>query len=224
MRRKKIVIDSEKCMGCGLCAAACHEAAIGVVDGKARLLREDYCDGLGNCLPVCPVSAIRFEGIEGGEDAVKETPEPSGASSCLRQWPVQIKLVMPGAPFFSGAHLLVAADCAAYACGEFHARFMKDRITIIGCPKLDATDYTEKLTEIIAANDIQSVTVARMEVPCCHGIEQAAVTAVKNSCKAIPCRVAVLTTEGAVTDASTPARRQDPSAHRHSGKRPRPRR
>lgn len=204
MKRKIIEIDRDKCDGCGLCAEACLEGAIGIVDGKAKLLRDDYCDGLGNCLPVCPTGAIAFverEAAEYNEDEVKKnmqksTPHsdrsPAGGcpgsnahsiqrmagqktkeavteSSELRQWPVQIKLVPANAPYFDSANLLIAADCAAYARASFHAEFMRGKVTLIGCPKLDNVDYSEKLTEIIANNNIKSLTVVRMEVPCCGG-------------------------------------------------------
>jgi Fe-S-cluster-containing hydrogenase component 2 len=228
MKRKIIEIDESKCNGCGLCADACHEGAIGMVDGKAKLLRDDYCDGLGNCLPVCPTKAISFverEAAEYDEAAVKakqnhakhggcpgsnahsiqRTPDnapkksASGASE-LRQWPVQIKLVPTNAAYFEGANLLIAADCAAYARATFHAEFMRGKITLIGCPKLDAVDYAEKLTEIITRSNIKSLTVVRMEVPCCGGIEQAAVSALKNSGKFIPWQVVTLGTDGEIRE------------------------
>ena len=204
MKRRIIHIDEEKCNGCGLCAAACHEGAIGMIDGKARLLREDYCDGLGDCLPACPTGAIRFEEREApaydhaavmAAKAQNAAPQPCGCpgsgarsirreaapadsavprtASALSQWPVQIKLAPVNAPYFQGARLLIAADCTAYAYGAFHEDFIRGRVTLIGCPKLDEGDYAEKLTAILRENDIQSVTVARMEVPCCGGIENA---------------------------------------------------
>jgi len=253
MLRKIIKIDEEKCNGCGLCAASCHEGAIGMVDGKAKLLREDYCDGLGDCLPACPVDAISFEVREAAaydEAAVlqakhrKEAPinhhptidfqatntpnTPKAPLPCgcpgmnskrieranlpedtrcdvaqaapsvsrLSQWPVQIKLVPVNAPYFDGANLLIAADCTAYAYGRFHEDFIKNRITLIGCPKLDEGDYADKLTAIITNNNIKSVTIVRMEVPCCGGIELAAKRALQSSGKFIPWRVVVVTTDG----------------------------
>lgn len=208
MLRKIIKIDEEKCNGCGLCAAACHEGAIGMIDGKAKLLREDYCDGLGDCLPACPVDAISFEVREAAaydEAAVLQAkhrksscdvPQAALSVSRLSQWPVQIKLVPVNAPYFDGANLLIAADCTAYAYGRFHEDFIKNRITLIGCPKLDEGDYTDKLTAIIANNNIKSVTIVRMEVPCCGGIEQAAKRALQASGKFIPWRVVSVTTEG----------------------------
>ena len=230
MIRKIIKIDEEKCNGCGACAAACHEGAIGMVDGKAKLLREDYCDGLGDCLPACPTGAITFEQREApayNEAAVlaakqknaseklpcgcpgthsrtikrDNAPEPAAnvpSVSRLSQWPVQIKLVPINAPYFDGADLLIAADCTAYAYGRFHDDFIKNRITLIGCPKLDAGDYAEKLTQIIARNDIKSLTIVRMEVPCCGGIENAARAALAASGKLIPWQVVTVRTDGSV--------------------------
>ena len=191
MIRKIIHIDEEKCNGCGACAAACHEGAIEMVNGKAKLTREDYCDGLGDCLPACPVDAIHFEEREApayNEAAVlaakaQKVQNVSGADSQLSQWPVQIKLVPVNAPYFDNANLLVAADCTAYAYGNFHNAFIRNHITLIGCPKLDEGDYTEKLTEILKNNAIKSVTVVRMEVPCCGGIERAVKNALQASGK-----------------------------------------
>ena len=231
MVRKIIQIDENKCNGCGACAAACHEGAIGMVGGKAKLLRDDYCDGLGNCLPACPVNAITFverEAAAYDEAAVlahqaakrnthpmggcpgsrsmtishEDAPSPAAASapSRLSQWPVQIKLVPVNAPYFDDARLLIAADCTAYAYAAFHERFIKGRITLVGCPKLDGVDYAEKLTEILRLNDVKSVTVVRMEVPCCGGLEHAARTALQNSGKLIPWQVVTVSTDGRILD------------------------
>lgn len=252
MIRKIIKINEEKCNGCGLCAAACHEGAIGMVDGKAKLLREDYCDGLGDCLPACPTGAITFEereapaydeaavlkskaakqasgsashaglhpagqpGLHGGcpgsrmqsishANEKPEAPITSGASatpavSRLSQWPVQIQLVPINAPYFDGAKLLIAADCTAYAYAGFHEDFIKNHVTLIGCPKLDPVDYSEKLTAIIRSNNIQSVTIVRMEVPCCGGLEQAAKTALQNSGKFLPWQTVTISIDGRVIE------------------------
>lgn len=233
MIRKIIKIDEDKCNGCTLCVKACHEGAIGMVNGKAKLLRDDYCDGLGDCLPACPTGAITFEEREADEydeAAVKanqqqkqaaksplpcgcpgtnlksfnrknDTPataeaQPASMGSKLSQWPVQIKLVPARAPYFNGANLLIAADCAAYAYGNFHNEFIKNRITLIGCPKLDAVDYTAKLTDIIQNNDIKSVTIVRMEVPCCGGLEMAAKNAIMASGKFLPWQIVTISTDG----------------------------
>ena len=223
MLRKIIRIDEEKCTGCGLCAEACHEGAIGIVNNKAKLLREDFCDGLGDCLPACPEDAISFEEREAAEYnaaavlAAKKACHPHGcpgmqakmiqreksnadvsAPSELSNWPVQIKLVPTAAPYFAGADLLVAADCTAFAYGNFHAEFIKGRVTIIGCPKLDGIDYAEKLGIIFSQNDIHSITVTRMSVPCCGGLENAVRRALDASGKDIPLRVVTISTDGKI--------------------------
>lgn len=240
MLRKIIQIDEDACNGCGLCVSACHEGAIGLVDGKAKLLRDDYCDGLGDCLPSCPTGAITFverEAAPYDEAAVQARlakdgraagPASSGCPgmqvrtfqrgssaasddmalnvemgtcadsrpSCIASWPIEIKLVPVQAPYFAGANLLVAADCTAFAYGDFHKDFMDGRVTIIGCPKLDGVDYSEKLQAILEANDIRSITVARMEVPCCGGLEHAVRRALEASGKDIPLEVVTISCSG----------------------------
>lgn len=195
MIRRIIQIDEEKCNGCGACAAACHESAIGMVDGKAKLLRDDYCDGLGDCLPACPTGVITFverEAAAYDEAAVIRNQRP------LQQWPVQIKLVPTSAPYFDGAKLLIAADCTAYAYASFHEDFKNEKIVLVGCPKLDSVDYSEKLEEIIRSNNITEVTIVRMEVPCCGGLEMAAKRALQNSGKFIPWQVATISVDGKI--------------------------
>ncbi len=230
MLRRIIEINEEKCNGCGLCAKACHENAIGMVNGKAKLLRDDYCDGLGDCLPNCPTGAITFverEAAAYDEAAVKanqaklraqgmsiphggcpgsqahtlphiESTAPVSCPSQLRNWPAQIKLAPVNAPYFDGADLLIAADCTAYAYGNFHNDFIKDSVTLIGCPKLDAINYSEKLTEIFRQNNIKSVVVTRMEVPCCGGMELAVRRALEASGKDIPFSVVTISLDGRI--------------------------
>ena len=249
MIRRVIEIDRDKCNGCGACAAACQEGAIGMVDGKAALLRDDYCDGLGNCLPHCPTNAITFvereaaafdekavaaaqlakkaEALIGSAPVTRsgcsgsaplnlggcpssqaaelrenpaDAPMQSAAVSRLMQWPIQIKLLPVQAPFYQGARLLIAADCTAFSRADFHERFMKGHITMIGCPKLDEGDYVEKLTEIIRLNDIREVTIVRMEVPCCGGLQRAAETALRESGKFLPWQVVTLGRDGTIQD------------------------
>ncbi len=230
MLRRIIKIDESKCNGCSACATACHEGAIQMIDGVAKLTREDYCDGLGDCLPACPTGAITFEereALEYNEEAVKmnkfnkqgeklpcgcpgtnsktikrETAcvPKTNISSQLMQWPCQIKLVPVNAPYFDDANLLIAADCTAFAYGNFHNDFIRNHITLIGCPKLDEGDYTDKLTAIISNNNIKSVKVVRMEVPCCGGIENAVRRALMASGKFIPWQVVTVSTDGKIID------------------------
>ena len=235
MLRKIIQIDEDKCTGCGICVDACHEGAIGLVNGKAKLMRDDYCDGLGDCLPTCPTGAISFiekDTLAYDEEAVlanqrkkagenksahhmsggcpgsrmrqmkRETTAPTEnkMESQLQQWPVQIKLVPTQAPYFEGAKLLIAADCTAYAYANFHQDFIRGKVVLVGCPKLDSVDYSEKLEEIIQSNNISSMTVVRMEVPCCGGLEMAAKKALQNSGKFIPWQVVTISVDGKILD------------------------
>lgn len=200
MIRKIIKIDKEKCNGCGACASACHEGAIDIIDGKAELVREHFCDGLGDCLPECPTGAISFEERDApayDEEAVKEAQKKIAA---LQNWPVQIKLAPVNAPYFNGSKLLIAADCTAYAYAAFHQDFIRNKVTLIGCPKLDQVDYSEKLTAIIQNNNIQSVTIVRMEVPCCGGLEIAAKKALQASGKFIPWQVVTISIDGKIME------------------------
>ncbi len=211
MIRKIIKIDESRCNGCGACAVACHEGAIEIIDGKAVLTREDYCDGLGDCLPKCPADAIHFEEREAPayneaavlaakQEKTKEQDIKISHVSQLGQWPCQIKLAPVSAPYFSGAKLLIAADCTAYAYSNIHEDFMKGKVTLIGCPKLDSVDYSKKLTEIIRNNDIKSVTILRMEVPCCGGLEMAAKKALQESGKFIPWQTITVSIDGNILD------------------------
>ena len=233
MKRNIVSIDESLCNGCGLCVTACHEGAIQLVDGKARLVSDSYCDGLGDCLPACPTNAIQIvereaadydEAAVAARQAASKPPLPCGcpgemakriapkaadpapaASAAspvtqLTNWPVQIKLVNPRAPYLQNAALLVAADCTAFAFADIHRRFMRNKVTLIGCPKLDEGDYADKLSAILQANEIKSVTVLRMEVPCCGGIASAVQRALQASGKTIPWHVVTIGTDGTILD------------------------
>jgi len=248
MKRNIISIDEDKCNGCGICVTACHEGAIQMVDGIAKLMTESYCDGLGDCLPECPTGAIAMENREApeyDEAAVKanmakaaqvqaeekadagceDSDLPCGcpgshsrslgkkeapmqqvqqaapeAKSELSQWPVQIKLVPVNAPYFDNAKLLIAADCVGFAYANMHKDFIKGKITLIGCPKLDMIDYSEKLTEIIRQNEIKSVSVLRMSVPCCGGLTHMVKQAIINSGKMVPWEVTIVSPDGEIID------------------------
>lgn len=237
MKRNMILIDEDKCNGCGLCISACHEGALQLIDGKARLVSDVYCDGLGACLPACPTGAMQIEEREAApfdEVAVAERMKqhaavhpqtavvPQGcpgmqarvfeksqaaqpaqqiaAQSELRQWPCQLRLVPAHAPYFDYANLLIAADCSAFAYANIHQDFIKNKITLIGCPKLDDADYAEKLTQILSSHPIKSLTVLRMEVPCCGGLEHAAKQALIKSGQMIPWRVVTISTDGRILE------------------------
>ena len=222
MIRRIIHIDTEKCNGCGACAQACHEGAIGMVDGKAQLMREDYCDGLGDCLPACPMDAIHFEEREAPaydaeavrkaqQERAKATEVASDAKQTsventtnadvrLCNWPIQLKLAPVNAPYFDGAELLIAADCTAYAYANFHGEFLQGRVALIGCPKLDCASYAPKLMQILSSNDVRSLTLLRMEVPCCGGLEYAARQALEACGRDIPLRMVIISIGGEILE------------------------
>jgi len=235
--RQIIHIDEEKCDGCGLCASACAEGAIAMIDGKARLISETYCDGLGACIGECPRGAITItereaEAFDAAAVAAHLHPAPApcacpGAAmrdlsaapaappdlpvhprpSRLRTWPVQIHLVPVRAPYLNGAHLTIAADCAAVAHPDFHARFLAERVVLIGCPKLDdAAAYREKLAAIFRENEIRAVEVAIMEVPCCGGLARLVAGAIADAGRAIPLRLTQVSVRGELEDLAPAAR------------------
>ncbi len=215
MKKNIISIDQSLCIGCGLCVNTCHQGALQLVNGKATLLSEDYCDGLGRCLPNCPTGALKIVEKEVELENIKKSKCPSinptmleknltassdkvSNQSELKQWPCQIKLVPTTADYFHNADLLVAADCTAFANGNVHNLFMKDKITIIGCPKLDSVDYSEKIADIVKNNEIKSVTVLRMSVPCCGGIENAVKNALIATGKEIPHSTVIVSPNGSI--------------------------
>jgi len=221
--RKIVRIDEELCDGCGQCIPNCAEGALQIVDGKARLVSEAYCDGLGACLGHCPKGAITIEERDADsfdEEAVHAhlanqhilecgcpstvvqtleagTPQPPARESALRHWPVQLNLVPLEAPFFDGADLLVIADCVPFAYPDLHGTLLTGRSVVIGCPKFDdARGYAEKLGEILRRNDLRSITVVHMEVPCCSGLAWIVGGAVEASGKQIPAKKHVITVRG----------------------------
>ncbi|MBO4763517.1 MAG: 4Fe-4S binding protein [Candidatus Methanomethylophilaceae archaeon] len=198
MNRNIVRIDRERCIGCGRCVEACAEGAIEMVDGKATLAKESMCDGLGACLPACPADAISIESVE---EPLPSIPMANGTSSIAdgsAQWPLQLRLSPASAPFLRGSDFLLAADCSAFANRSFHETFADGKTIVIGCPKLDPKDSWDKLSEMISFNDVRSVTVIRMEVPCCSPLERATSAAVTASGKRIPLRVVVLEKDGSI--------------------------
>lgn len=240
--RKIIQIDKDKCDGCGQCADACHEGAIRIIDGKARLVSDSYCDGLGDCIGECPLGAISFverEAMPYDEEAVKRNmdakkqgaPLPCGCpgtmarslrdeqgsdceSSCqvqftptgpahseLSNWPVQLRLVPENAPYLKGADILLSSDCSAAASPDFHNRFVRGRVLLMGCPKLDDPDYyREKLARMIRVNEPPSITVVRMEVPCCGGLVRLAEAAVEEAKVSVTLRSVTLDVRGGIIE------------------------
>ena len=215
---KAKLLRDDYCDGLGNCLPACPSGAISFVEREAAAYDEAAVKAKqeqakqGQAKDEAPAKTAPHFGCPGTRSRVIEHTDRPAAVSCdcssagnnsasqLTQWPVQIKLAPVNAPFFQRAKLLIAADCTAYARGDFHDRFMKNHVTLIGCPKLDMTDYAEKLTEILRLNDIQSVTVVRMEVPCCGGIEHAVKNALLASGKMIPWQVVTIATDGTILD------------------------
>ena len=246
--RKIIRIDEDKCDGCGQCAEACHEGAIRIIDGKAKLVSDSYCDGLGACIGECPRGALTIEEREAApfdeaaaiaqaghskkSEAAPKSPAagplgcgcPGSAVRDLRQsqssgtlqnrpsepmesrlsnWPVQLRLVPENAPYLKGADLLIAADCTAFAHPDFHRTFLSgpNTVCLVGCPKLDdAQQYVDKIARMIERNEPASLTLVRMEVPCCGGIAAAVQRALQASGKMIPWQVVTIATDGMILE------------------------
>ena len=244
--RKVVHIDEERCDGCGVCVPSCHEGALQIIDGKAKLLGDNLCDGLGDCLGECPQDAITVDERDADdfdEEAVKvhlaqreatetnlaaalkslQTPgngggcpgskvlqftnsakhaeaprEPFGQPTALRQWPVQLHLLPPTAPFLQGADVLLAADCTAYALGDFHNKHLTGRSLAIACPKLDQgmESYLTKLIAMIDQAMINTLSVMIMEVPCCGGLIQLAKQATAKASRKVPIRQLVVGVRG----------------------------
>lgn len=192
MKRDVLKIDEELCNGCGLCVPNCHEGALRIINGKARLVSELLCDGLGACIGHCPEGAITIESREAerAQDASRSTENDQ---SELRQWPVQMHLVNPNAPYFRNADLLIAADCVAYSVGGFHSKYLKGKSLAIACPKLDhGTDiYIEKFKTLIDTALVNTITVMIMEVPCCGGLLQMVKTATSTSARKVPVKLMI---------------------------------
>jgi ferredoxin len=227
MKRKIIQIDESLCTGCGNCVTACAEGAIELVGGKAHVVNDRFCDGLGACIGECPVDALKIverdtdefdEGATKKHLSVKSCDDipiqacpgsgprkfkvvnaaiSEGNASQLSTWPVQIRLVPVNAPYLKGAKLLIAADCSAFACGNIQRDFIKDRVVLIGCPKLDDNgEFVQKLAEIFKANDIKDVTLLHMEVPCCRVSKKLVNKAMDIAEKQIPLHSFMVMTEG----------------------------
>lgn len=199
MKRKIIKINSELCIGCGACVNRCHQSALQLIGGKAALVNDNYCDGLGNCLGECPAGAITLEERKISTVVPSACACPS-SSVQHRQFPVQLHLVNPQAEHFRGADLLLAADCTAFTCSEFHSRFLRGKMLAIACPKLDGNTqmYEEKLVEMIDSAQINTLTVLVMEVPCCRGLIRLAQTAREKAHRNVPVKVVVLSINGKV--------------------------
>ena len=194
MIRKIIKIDEDKCIGCSLCATACHEGAIKMVNGKAKLIRDDYCDGLGDCLPVCPTDAISFierEALAYDEKAVLNAKNAN-------KWPIQLKLIPSKTNNLDGKDLLIAASCSAFTYPRFHQELIGAKRMVIACPKLDNEDYSYRLSELFANNKIKSITIVRMEVPCCGGLTKMVRKALLISGKEIPLNIITISTNGEI--------------------------
>jgi NAD-dependent dihydropyrimidine dehydrogenase PreA subunit len=200
MKRKIVSLDRDKCDGCGICVPSCAEGAIGIVGGKAVLAADKLCDGLGACLGRCPRGAITIvereaEGFD--EAAVAAHKGAGGSPAALANWPVQLHLVPPNAPWLIGADLLVAADCVPFACADFHRDILPGKVLVVACPKLDdIRAHKEKLAEIFHRARPRSVTIARMRVPCCGGLTMAARQALAASGWEVPLREIILDITG----------------------------
>ena len=196
MKRDILKIDEDLCNGCGKCVPNCHEGALQVIDGKARLVNDLMCDGLGACIGHCPEGAITIEKASIQNDTVTILDQPSE----LRQWPVQMHLVNPEAPYFKSADLLLAADCVAFSMGDFHSNHLKDKSLAIACPKLDqeTNSYIEKLTAMIDIAKVNTITVMMMEVPCCGGLLNMVKTALVSASRKVPVKKMIVGINGEV--------------------------
>jgi ferredoxin len=208
VNRKIVHIDESLCNGCGSCIPKCAEGALKIVNGKATIVKDIYCDGLGACLGNCPQGSITITEREADlfdEEAarvhMRENEEKSSNRTTAVQWPIKMNLVPFKAPFYEKADLLIAADCAPVACQDFKSSLLPGKRIIIGCPKFeDARAYAQKLGEILKQNNVSSLTIAHMEVPCCSGLKWAADKAVEISGKQIPIRRYEITIRGEINE------------------------
>jgi len=207
MKRKIVKINEELCNGCGVCIPSCHEGAIRIIDGKAKLISDLLCDGFGDCIGNCPEGAITIEEREAETYSEKKITETTAKQSdntikspSHLQWPIQLKLIRPNAPYFQEADILLAADCTAFTMDSFHNDLMKGKSIIIACPKLDEhlEVYVDKIRTMIDEVKINTLTVVIMTVPCCGGLLKIAQNAVKASTREIPVKLIVINIKGEI--------------------------
>lgn len=200
--RKIIEINEEKCIGCSLCVNACNQDALQLIDGKAKLVDDSYCDGLGMCLPQCPVDAIKITDVQNSDfNKTRQNIKLKNINETtpLKQWPIQLKLVRPTAEFFRDSNILIAADCASFTNPQVYNNLVIDKSIVIACPKLDQdNEYVGKLAQIFSSNNIKTITLAIMEVPCCSGLKHIINQALELSNLSIPIKEIIIGIDGRI--------------------------